>query len=170
MDFKNIIREIPNFPIEGVLFRDITPVLKDGQALSEAVDNIADVLNLFEFDYIVAPESRGFIFAMPLAYKLKKGFIPIRKEGKLPAEKISKTYELEYGNSTIEIHKDAIKEGDKIVIVDDLLATGGTTKAIAELIEQLGGKIVNMTFFIELENLNGRKLLSNYDIKSIIKY
>lgn len=170
MDLKSIIRNIPNYPKEGIIFRDITTVLKDSEALEYSINEIIDKLKDIEFDYIVGPESRGFIFGMPVAYKMKKAFIPIRKAGKLPCETVSKEYSLEYGTSVIEIHKDAFEKGAKIVLIDDLLATGGTCKAAAELIEDMGGEIKAMVFFIELENLNGRKLLENYNIDSVVKY
>lgn len=170
MDLSKIVRDIPDFPQEGVLFRDITPVLQNAEALQEAVRQICDQLGDVEFDYIVGPESRGFIFGVPVAYAMKKGFIPIRKPGKLPGETVSRSYDLEYGSNRLEMHKDAIKPGDKVVVVDDLIATGGTTKAIVELVESLGGEVVRLSFFIELEALNGRQHLSGYDVKSIIKY
>lgn len=170
MDLKKIIRNINDFPEQGVIFRDITTVLKDKDALKESIDLIVKNLESLDFDYVAGPESRGFIFGVPAAYKLNKGFIPIRKKGKLPAETVEKTYNLEYGTATIEIHKDAFEKGQKIVIVDDLLATGGTCAAAAELIEDMGGKVVNMSFFIELEFLKGRELLKNYNVNSIVKY
>ena len=170
MDFKEVIRTIPDFPEEGILFRDITTVLQDPKALTAAIDAVCDSLKDEEFDVVVGPESRGFIFGVPVAYKLNKGFIPIRKAGKLPAEVISKSYSLEYGQATIEMHKDAIKKGQKVVIIDDLLATGGTCKAMCELIEQAGGIVSVMSFFIELEGLNGRDVLKGYNIKALIKY
>lgn len=170
MDFKKVIRNIPDFPEKGVLFRDITPVLQNPQALNQAIKTIVNELSNLEFDYIVGPESRGFIFGMPAAYELNKGFIPIRKAGKLPAETISKSYDLEYGKATIEIHKDALKKGDRVVVVDDLLATGGTCAAIAELVNEIGAVIVNMSFFIELEDLKGREILKDYNITSVVKY
>lgn len=170
MDLKNVIRTIPNYPIEGVMFRDITTVLKNKEALKESVNQIMKTLENIQFDYILGPESRGFIFAMPIAYNLNKGFIPVRKVGKLPAETIRKEYDLEYGTSTLEIHKDALKKYDNVVIVDDLLATGGTCKAIIELVEEIGAEVVSLNFFIELEELKGRELIGNYNISSIIKY
>lgn len=170
MDLKNIIRTIPNYPIEGIMFRDITTVLKDKDALKYSVDEMSKEVSNLEFDYILGPESRGFIFAMPMAYNMNKGFIPVRKAGKLPAETIGKEYELEYGTATLEIHKDALKKGDKVIIVDDLLATGGTCKAIIELVESIGAEVVGLNFFIELEELKGRELLGDYNIYSIIKY
>lgn len=170
MDFKNVIRDIPDFPEKGILFRDITTVLLEPDALTASVDAIVEKLSGLEFDYIAGPESRGFIFGMPVAYKLNKGFIPVRKAGKLPYKTVSKTYSLEYGAATIEIHKDAIKPGQRIVVIDDLLATGGTCKALAELVEEIGGVVSGMIFFIELEELCGRNLLSGYNIHSIVKY
>lgn len=170
MDLKNIIRNVPDYPKEGILFRDITTVLKDKDALRYSVDEISKSLEGLEFDYILGPESRGFIFAMPIAYNMNKGFIPVRKAGKLPCEVISKEYDLEYGSATLEIHKDSLKKGDKVVIVDDLLATGGTCKAIMELVESIGVEIVSINFFIELEELNGREFLGDYNIHSVVKY
>lgn len=170
MDLKKVIRTIENYPIEGVMFRDITTVLKDKEALKYSVDEMMKEISNIEFDYILGPESRGFIFAMPIAYNMNKGFIPVRKAGKLPAETISKEYSLEYGTATLEIHKDALKKGDKVIIVDDLLATGGTCKAIVELVESIGAEVVGLGFFIELEELKGRELLNGYNIKSIVKY
>lgn len=170
MDLKKIIRTIENYPIDGVMFRDITTVLKDKDALKYSVDEMIKSISDVDFDYILGPESRGFIFAMPISYNLNKGFIPVRKAGKLPAETIAKEYELEYGTATLEIHKDAIKKGDKVVIIDDLLATGGTCKAMIELIESIGAEVVALSFFIELQELKGRELLKGYNIKSIIKY
>lgn len=170
MDLKKIIRTIENYPIDGVMFRDITTVLKDKDALKYSVDEMIKSISDVDFDYILGPESRGFIFAMPISYNLNKGFIPVRKAGKLPAETIAKEYELEYGTATLEIHKDAIKKGDKVVIIDDLLATGGTCKAMIELIESIGAEVVALSFFIELKELKGRELLKGYNIKSIVKY
>ena len=136
MDLKKMIREIPDFPEKGVLFRDVTTLLKDGEGLCEAVDLIQKELEGVEFDAVLGPESRGFIFGMPISYNLKKGFIPVRKKGKLPAEVISREYALEYGTATIEIHKDAIRPGMKLVVIDDLMATGGTAKALVDMIVQ----------------------------------
>lgn len=170
MDLASRIRNIKDFPQEGIIFRDITTLLKDSDYMREAIDRIVKNIEAMDFDYVVGMESRGFLFGMPVAYALKKGFIPIRKKGKLPAETISTTYNLEYGQAEIEMHKDAIKKGDKVVIVDDLIATGGTAKAAAELVEKLGGKIVAFEFLIELENLNGREFLDEYQVDSIIKY
>lgn len=170
MDLKKVIRTVPNYPKEGILFRDITTVLQDKDALQKSIEEMLKGLEGIDFDYVIGPESRGFIFGMPIAYKLKKGFIPVRKKGKLPAETLSKEYQLEYGSTTVEIHKDALKKGDKVIVVDDLLATGGTCKAVIELIEEIGGEVVNLSFFIELEELKGRKLLENYNINSIVTF
>ncbi len=170
MDLKKIIRDIPDFPEKGIIFRDITPILQDKDALRDSVNQYEDALVGIDFDYIVGPESRGFIFGVPLAYSMSKGFIPVRKKGKLPYKTLSESYDLEYGSATIEIHEDAIKKGDKVVIVDDLLATGGTCKAMIDLIERAGGEIEKIVFLIELEFLNGRKVLDGYDVESIIKY
>lgn len=170
MDLSKVIRDIPDFPEKGIIFRDITPVLQDKVALKAAVDQMADKLVDLDFDYIVGPESRGFIFGVPLAYNLNKGFIPVRKKGKLPYQTREKSYDLEYGQATIEIHVDAIKPGDKVVIVDDLLATGGTSKAMVELIEALGGQVVKLVYLIELSFLEGAKRLADYSCESIIHY
>lgn len=170
MDLSKVIRNIPDFPQEGVLFRDITPVLQDAEALAEAVNQFCEKLKNEEFDYVVGPESRGFIFGVPVAYAMKKGFIPVRKPGKLPCEVISKSYDLEYGSNKLEMHRDALKPGDKVVVVDDLIATGGTTKAICELVEELGAQVVSLNFFIELEALKGRELLKGYSVHSLIQY
>lgn len=170
MDLAGKIRDIKDFPQEGIIFRDITTLLKDADGLCEAIDRIKAALEGVEFDYIIGPESRGFIFGMPLAYSLRKGFIPIRKAGKLPAKTKSKEYSLEYGTATIEIHEDAIKKGDKVVIIDDLIATGGTSRAIVELLEEMGATVEKMVFLIELEELGGRKVIGDYKIESIIKY
>ena len=170
MDLKEVIRTIPDFPQEGVMFRDITPVLLDPEALHEAIGQICEQLKDLDFNLVVGPESRGFIFGVPVAYAMHKGFIPIRKPGKLPYKVISKKYSLEYGSGTLEVHADAIKPGDKVVIVDDLIATGGTSKAMCELIEEMGGEVVALSFFVELEALGGRELLKGYNVVSQIKY
>jgi len=168
---KNMIRNISDFPSPGIMFRDITTVLKDAEGLSLAVDEIAKCLNGVEFDLVLGPESRGFIFGVPLAYKLKKGFVPARKTGKLPAEVAKKAYALEYGEAEIEIHLDAIKPGQKVVIVDDLLATGGTAKAVADLVTELGADVVGMAFLIELKQLAGREVLADYkNVNAILVY
>ncbi len=170
MDLTKIVRDIYDFPQEGIIFRDITPVLQNAEALQEAVDQFCKKLEKEEFDYVVGPESRGFIFGVPVAYAMKKGFIPVRKPGKLPCEVIAKSYDLEYGSNVLEMHKDALKPGDRVVVVDDLIATGGTTKAICELVEELGAEIVSLNFFIELEALKGREALEGYEVHSIIQY
>lgn len=167
---EQYVRSIPDFPEEGIIFRDVTSVLQDAEGLQLAIDQMQDLLNDVEFDVVVGPESRGFIFGVPIAYNMKKGFVPVRKKGKLPCETIEKEYELEYGTATIEIHKDAIKPGQKVVIVDDLMATGGTLVAIIDLIEQLGGEVVKIVALMELEGLEGRKKLPGYDIDCVIKY
>ncbi len=170
MDLKSKIRTIKDFPKEGILFSDITTVLKDGEALAYSIDKIAEELEGVDFDLILGPESRGFIFGMPVSYKLQKGFVPVRKAGKLPAEVYSKEYDLEYGSAVIEIHKDALEGNKKVVVIDDLLATGGTCKALVDLCEEAGCEVVKLVFFIELEDLGGRELLSKYNISSILKY
>lgn len=170
MDLKEKIRSIENFPEEGVIFRDITTLLKEGDALREAIDQIQANLNGVDFDLILGPESRGFIVGMPLAYNLKKGFVPVRKKGKLPAEVVRMEYALEYGTSVIEIHKDAIQPGQKVVIVDDLLATGGTAKAIVDMVEGIGAEVVALSFLIELDALRGRDVLRGYSVNSVLHY
>ena len=170
MDLTKIVRDIIDFPQEGIIFRDITPVLQNAEALRAAVDQFCDQLKDLDFDYVVGPESRGFIFGVPVAYAMGKGFVPVRKPGKLPCEVISKSYDLEYGSNVLEMHRDALKPGDRIVVVDDLIATGGTTKAICELVEELGAEIVSLNFFIELEGLKGRDVLEGYKVNTIIQY
>lgn len=167
---KSQIRNIPDFPEPGVLFRDITTLLKSPEGITLAIDAMQKNLEGLDFDVILGPESRGFLFGMPLAYNLKKSFVPVRKKGKLPAEVISKEYALEYGTATIEIHKDALQKGQKVVIADDLLATGGTAKAIIELVESIGVEVVALDFLIELDFLNGRTVLDGYPIHSVIHY
>lgn len=170
---KNVadyIKSIKDFPKEGIIFRDVTSVLENAEGFSLAIDAMNKELNGVEYDVIAGTESRGFIFGAPIAYMNKKGFIPVRKKGKLPRETVSMSYALEYGEAEIEIHKDAIKPGDRVVIVDDLIATGGTVEAAAKLIEQLGGKVVKMVFLIELVDLGARKLLDGYDIASVVTY
>lgn len=169
-DLKDYVRTIPDFPEEGVMFRDITTILQDKDGLRLAIDKMQDLIKDLDFDLIVGPESRGFIFGVPLAYNLHKPFIPVRKEGKLPGDTISMDYELEYGKATIEIHKDAIKPGQKVVLVDDLIATGGTIEAITKLVESLGGEIIKVVFLMELEGLSGRDKLEGYDVEAVIKY
>ncbi len=170
MDLRDKIRNIQDFPQEGVLFRDITTLLKDAEGMKEAIDQMTAKLEGIDFDLVLGPESRGFIFGMPVAYNMGKGFVPVRKAGKLPAEVVSKEYALEYGTATIEIHKDAIQPGQKVVIVDDLMATGGTAKAIVEMVEEMGGEVAALLFLIELDFLEGRKVLPDYKIDSVIHY
>ena len=163
---EEYVRTIPNFPKEGIMFRDVTTVIKDPDGLKLAIDSMQEKLKDIDFDIIVGAESRGFIFGMPIAYNMKKGFAMIRKKGKLPAETIEESYDLEYGQATLEIHKDSIKPGQKVVIIDDLLATGGTAKAMINLVEKLGGEVVQLNFLIELIDLNGRKKLNGYNVVS----
>lgn len=170
MDLDKYIRVIEDFPKEGISFKDVTTLLKDGEAFKYAVKSIADKLRSLNVDVVVGPEARGFIFGAPVAYELGVGFVPVRKPGKLPAETVSYEYQLEYGTDTLEIHKDAIKKGARVALVDDLLATGGTISSAAKLVEQLGGEVVHVGFLIELEFLNGRENLKGYDVSSIIKY
>ncbi|MGL4738262.1 MAG: adenine phosphoribosyltransferase [Cellulosilyticaceae bacterium] len=170
MDLYSLIRDVADFPSEGIMFRDITPLLQSGEGLQAAIDQMAKEVEGLEYDLVVGPESRGFIFGVPLAYKLGKGFIPVRKPGKLPYETISQSYDLEYGSNTIELHIDAIKPGQKVIIIDDLLATGGTTKAMVDLIEKLGGEVVKIVYLIELEGLNGRDVLAGKEVASLLKY
>ena len=170
MDLKAKIRSIENYPQEGVIFRDITTLLKDAEGLKGAIDEMQAKVADLDFDLVLGPESRGFIFGMPLAYNMGKGFVPVRKKGKLPAEVISKEYALEYGTATIEIHKDAVQPGQKVIIVDDLMATGGTAKAVAEMVESMGAEVAAMVFLIELDFLDGRKAVPGYRIESVIHY
>ena len=167
---EDYIRSIPNFPEKDIIFRDVTSVLQDADGLKLAIDEMVKLLDGVDCDVIAGTESRGFIFGMPIAYLLNKPFVLVRKAGKLPCETISKTYDLEYGSATIEIHKDAIQKGQKVVLVDDLIATGGTMKAAAELVDELGGEVVKMLFLIELAGLEGRKVLSDYDVASVVTY
>ena len=167
---EDYVRSIPDFPEKGIIFRDITSVIQSPEGLKLAIDGINESLKDVDYDVVVGPESRGFIFGVPVAYANGKGFVPVRKKGKLPCETISEDYSLEYGTATIEMHKDAIVPGQKVVIVDDLIATGGTTEAIIKLIKRLGGEVVKIVFLIELEGLNGREKLAGYDVDSVIKY
>ena len=169
MNIKDTIRVIEDFPVKGISFKDITTLIKDSEALTYTIDKMAEVIGT-DIDVIVGPESRGFIFGTPVAYKVGKGFVPVRKPGKLPAETEAFSYELEYGSDALEIHKDAIYEGQKVVIVDDLLATGGTLKSTAKLIEKLGGKVVKIVTLIELTSLGGRDKLDGYDTVSLVQY
>jgi adenine phosphoribosyltransferase len=167
---EEYVRSIPDFPEPGIIFRDVTSILQDADGLALAVDLMQEKLKGVEFDLIAGPESRGFIFGVPIAYNLHKPFVPIRKKGKLPCETVSVEYELEYGTAQLEIHRDAIKPGQKVVIIDDLIATGGTNEAIVRLIEGLGGEVVKTVFLMELAGLNGRDKLKGYDVESVIVY
>jgi adenine phosphoribosyltransferase len=167
---KDYIRNIPDFPKSGIIFRDITTLLKDKSAFKETVNALADKYKNKKIDHVVAVESRGFILGGAIAYKLGAGFVPARKKGKLPWKTHSVTYSLEYGTDTLEMHTDAIKPGDRVLIVDDLIATGGTVKAVADLVKNLKGKIVGIVFLIELSELAGRKQLKGYPVYSLIKY
>ncbi len=167
---KQKIRSVPDFPKKGIVFRDITTLLLDGKAFGSAVDSMMEYCRDKEIDAILGTEARGFIFGGVLAYKLGVGFIPVRKPGKLPYKTRQVSYDLEYGKNVMQIHIDAIKKGDKILIVDDLVATGGTAKANAELVEEMGGEVVGFCFLIELEFLNPRKILKDHDVFSLIKY
>ena len=167
---EEYVLSIPDFPEEGIIFRDVTSILEDADGLHLAIDLLQEKLDGLDFDIIVGPESRGFIFGVPVAYNLHKSFVPIRKKGKLPCETVSVEYELEYGSAEIEIHKRSIKPGDKVVIVDDLMATGGTSAAMIRLIESLGGKVNGLVFLMELEGLKGREKLEGYHVDSVIRY
>jgi len=167
---KDYIRNIPDFPKPGILFRDITTLLKDKKAFHKAIDKLAKPYLKKKIDYVVAVEARGFIFGAAVAYKLKAGFVPVRKKGKLPYQTKSVTYQLEYGQDTLEIHQDAFSKDSRVLIVDDLLATGGTVKAVAELIKQLNGKIAGIAFLIELTQLKGREQLKDFPVSSLIKF
>lgn len=170
MDLTKYIKTIPNYPIEGVMFRDITPLMNDGEAFHESCRLLTEEAKRLGAEMVVGPESRGFIFGCPVAYNLGIGFVPARKPKKLPRETISYTYDLEYGTNTLELHKDAIKPGQKVFIIDDLLATGGTIEAAIKLVEQLGGQVVGCGFLIELVDLKGRERLANYNVYSLMKY
>ncbi|GHU50588.1 adenine phosphoribosyltransferase [Clostridia bacterium] len=170
MKLDEIIRAIPDYPKPGVIFRDITTVLKNAEAFKLSIDEMTKAVSGIDFDLILGTESRGFIFGTPLAYNLGKGFVPVRKAGKLPYKKLSKSYSLEYGEATVEIHEDAIEKGQRVLIVDDLLATGGTAKATAELAAEMGGVVAAMCFLVELAGLGGREVNKDYVIKSILTY
>ncbi len=167
---EEYIRNIPDFPEPGIIFRDVTSVLQDADGLHLAIDTMQDLIKDLEFDVVVGPESRGFIFGTPIAYNNHKPFVLIRKKGKLPCETVELNYELEYGTATIEMHKDSIKKGQKVLIVDDLIATGGTTAAMVHLIEELGGEVVGIVVLIELAGLNGREKIEGYRLESAICY
>ena len=169
-NLEDYIESINNFPKEGIVFRDVTSVLSDKEGLKLAIDSMQEKLKDVDFDIVVAPESRGFIFGMPIAYNMNKAFVPVRKKGKLPRETIEQEYSLEYGTAILQMHKDSIKPGDRVVIVDDLIATGGTIEAIIKMVEKLGGKVVRVCALIELVDLKARELLKDTDIKSCIGY
>lgn len=168
--FKQLIRNVPDFPKKGILFYDITTLLKDAQALKDVLNELGGQYRTRKIDLVVGVESRGFIFAPALAYQLGAGFVPVRKPGKLPAETIKVTYDLEYGTDSLEIHKDAIQKGQRVLIVDDLLATGGTAAAVTRLIRQLGGEVAGLAFLVELDFLNGRKKLEGCNVFSLLRY
>lgn len=170
MDLKEKIRVIEGFPKEGISFKDITTLVADGEAFKESIDRIVEHLKDKNVDVILGPEARGFIFGVPVAYALGVGFVPVRKKGKLPAETVFVDYSLEYGVDVLEIHKDAIKKGQKVAIVDDLLATGGTVEAVAKLVEKVGAEVVALDFAIELTELKGRDKLEGYEIMSLVQY
>ena len=167
---EEYVRSIPDFPEPGIIFRDITSVLQDADGLQLAIDSMIKLLDDVEYDVVAGTESRGFIFGVPIAYEMHKPFVPVRKKGKLPCETISQSYDLEYGQATIEMHKDSIKPGQKVVLVDDLIATGGTIEAAIKLVEQLGGEVVKVIFLMELAGLKGRERLKGYDVASVITY
>lgn len=167
---EDYVRSIPDFPEEGIIFRDITTVLQDADGLRLAIDLMQEKLKDTEFDVVVGPESRGFIFGVPIAYNMKKGFVPVRKKGKLPCETVEMSYDLEYGSAVIEMHKDSIQRGQKVVIIDDLIATGGTIEAIVKLVESLGGEVVKIVFLMELAGLEGRKRLGDKQVEAVLCY
>lgn len=167
---EDYVRSIPDFPEPGIIFRDITTVIQDPEGLQLAIDGMEGVLEGVDFDVVVGAESRGFVFGAPIARDFKKGFVLVRKKGKLPCETISQEYALEYGTAEVEIHTDAIRPGQRVVVVDDLMATGGTIEASIKLIERLGGKVVKVLFLMELAGLNGREKLAGYDVDSVIIY
>jgi adenine phosphoribosyltransferase len=167
---KKLIREVPDFPKPGINFYDITTLLKDADGFKKTIDAFAESFKNLKIDTIIGAESRGFIFAAPLAYMLGAGFVPVRKPNKLPSEKVAVSYDLEYGQDTLEIHKDAVGEGHNVLIVDDLLATGGTARAVVDLVEGLGGNVVGLGFLVELTFLNGRSKFAGHNLKSILSY
>lgn len=167
---EDYVVSIPDFPEPGIIFRDVTSVIQDPEGLQLAIDELQKLLEGVEFDVLAGAESRGFIFGMPIAYNMKKPFVLVRKKGKLPRETVEMSYDLEYGSATIEMHKDSIKPGQKVVLIDDLIATGGTIEAAAKLVEQLGGEVVKILFLMELAGLEGRKKLEKYDVASVICY
>ena len=167
---EEYVRSIPDFPEPGIIFRDVTSILQDPDGLKLSIDLIQEKLEGLDFEVIAGTESRGFIFGVPVAYNMHKAFVPVRKKGKLPCETVSREYALEYGTAAIEIHKDAIKPGQKVVVIDDLIATGGTIEAAVKLIEELGGEVVKVVFLMELAGLKGRERLKDYDVESVICY
>ena len=167
---EEYVRSIPDFPEPGIIFRDVPSILQDPDGLKLSIDLIQEKLEGLDFDVIAGTESRGFIFGVPVAYNMHKAFVPVRKKGKLPCETVSREYALEYGTAAIEIHKDAIKPGQKVVVIDDLIATGGTIEAAVKLIEELGGEVVKVVFLMELAGLKGRERLKDYDVESVICY
>ena len=167
---EEYVRSIPDFPEPGIIFRDVTSILQDADGLKLSIDLMQEKLEGLDFDVIAGTESRGFIFGVPIAYNMKKPFVPVRKKGKLPCETVSMEYDLEYGTATIEMHKDAIKPGQKVAVIDDLIATGGTMEASCKLVEQLGGEVVKILFLMELAGLKGREKLAKYDVASVITY
>lgn len=167
---KELVRDVPDFPLPGILFRDVTPLLRDPRGLREVVEGFAEALRGVEVDVVAGIESRGFIFGAPLALALGAGFVPIRKPGKLPAEKIRREYALEYGTGALEVHADAVRPGERVLVVDDLLATGGTALASARLVEALGGTVAAAAFVIELSVLDGRAALAGYDVRALLRY
>jgi adenine phosphoribosyltransferase len=169
-ELRRIVRDVPDFPKKGIVFKDITPILASPEAFRKAIDLMAEPLRERKFDLLVGIESRGFIFAAALAYALGKGKIPVRKPGKLPAKTVEISYQLEYGSDRLEMHEDAIQRGQRIVIVDDVLATGGTARGVANLVEKVGGEVAAFSFFIELDFLQGRSRLEGYDIRSVLNY
>ncbi|SER33138.1 adenine phosphoribosyltransferase [Butyrivibrio fibrisolvens] len=169
-ELKDYVRTIPNFPAEGIMFRDITTVMQDPDGLKLAIDTMQDLVKDLDFDVVVGAESRGFIFGTPIAYNLHKPFVLIRKKGKLPAETVSIDYDLEYGKATLEMHKDSVKPGQKVLIVDDLIATGGTTEAMIKLVESLGGEVAGVLVMMELAGLNGRQKIAGYRLDSAVVY
>lgn len=167
---EDYVRSIPDFPEPGIIFRDVTSILQDADGLKLAIDSMQECLKDTEVDVIVGTESRGFMFGVPIAYNLHKPFVPVRKKGKLPCETVSRSYDLEYGSATIEMHRDSVKPGQKVAVIDDLIATGGTVEAAVKLIEELGGEVVKIVFLMELAGLKGREKLAGYDVASVIRY
>lgn len=170
MDLKSKIRVVEDFPKKGISFKDITTILQDKEALKYTIDEFVKYLKDKQIDIVVGPEARGFLFGVPIAYAINAGFVPVRKKGKLPCDTISESYDLEYGEDVLEMHSDSIKKGQRVAIVDDLLATGGTIKSVSNLVEKLGGEVVSINFVVELTELKGREKLKGYDLKSLVEY